>query len=105
MDVLELLVQGKPNKEIASALNLGEGTVKIHVAAIFRYFGVHNRAAGWPAAISRPVLRSSTSCFKRLVGISAPEWDVRRPTSNESGNTFARPPRLLAIRPGMTAAR
>ena len=35
-DVLELLVQGKPNKEIASALNLGEGTVKIHLAAIFR---------------------------------------------------------------------
>ena len=27
-DVLELLVQGKPNKEIASALRLGEGTVK-----------------------------------------------------------------------------
>ena len=44
-DVLELLVQGKPNKEIASALNLGEGTVKIHLAAIFRYFGVNNRAA------------------------------------------------------------
>lgn len=44
-DVLDLLVQGKTNKEIASALGLGEGTVKIHVAAIFRYFGVNNRAA------------------------------------------------------------
>jgi DNA-binding NarL/FixJ family response regulator len=44
-DVLDLLVQGKSNKEIALALRLGEGTVKIHMAAIFRYFGVSNRAA------------------------------------------------------------
>jgi DNA-binding NarL/FixJ family response regulator len=44
-DVLDLLVQGKSNKEIALALKLGEGTVKIHMAAIFRYFGVNNRAA------------------------------------------------------------
>lgn len=44
-NVLDLLVQGKTNKEIALALGLGEGTVKIHMAAIFRYFGVNNRAA------------------------------------------------------------
>jgi len=44
-DVLDLLIQGKTNKEIALALGLGEGTVKIHMAAIFRYFGVSNRAA------------------------------------------------------------
>lgn len=44
-DVLDLLVKGKTNKEIALALGLGEGTVKIHMAAIFRYFGVNNRAA------------------------------------------------------------
>ena len=55
LDVLELLVQGKQNKEIATALNLGEGTVKVHVAAIFRYLGVRNRAAA-ASAISRPVL-------------------------------------------------
>jgi DNA-binding NarL/FixJ family response regulator len=63
-EVLELLVQGKPNKEIAVALNLGEGTVKVHVAAIFRYFGVRNRAAA-AAAISRPASssRASVSSF------------------------------------------
>ncbi|QRM27654.1 response regulator transcription factor [Microvirga sp. VF16] len=44
-DVLDLLIRGKSNKEIALALGLGEGTVKIHMAAIFRYFGVNNRAA------------------------------------------------------------
>jgi DNA-binding NarL/FixJ family response regulator len=44
-EVLDLLTQGKTNKEIALALGVGEGTVKIHMAAIFRYFGVNNRAA------------------------------------------------------------
>ncbi|WP_262295998.1 LuxR C-terminal-related transcriptional regulator [Microvirga sesbaniae] len=52
-DVLDLLVQGKTNKEIAVALKLGEGTVKIHMAAILRYFGVNNRAAAVVAA-ARP---------------------------------------------------
>ena len=44
-DVMELLVEGKSNKEIARALSLGEGTVKIHVAALFRCLGVSSRAA------------------------------------------------------------
>ena len=53
MDVLELLVLGKTNKEMALALKLGEGTVKIHLAAIFRHFGVTNRAAAAVACASR----------------------------------------------------
>jgi len=44
-DVLDLLVQGKSNKQMALALKLSEGTIKIHLAAIFRHFGVNNRAA------------------------------------------------------------
>ena len=44
-DVLRLVVQGMSNKEIARALNLGEGTVKVHMAAIFRKLGVNRRAA------------------------------------------------------------
>ncbi|HUE46346.1 MAG TPA: response regulator transcription factor [Aestuariivirgaceae bacterium] len=43
-DVLELLVKGHSNKEIARTLDLGEGTVKIHLAALFRNLGVRNRA-------------------------------------------------------------
>jgi DNA-binding NarL/FixJ family response regulator len=43
-DVLELLVQGRSNKEIARELDLGEGTVKIHLAALFRNLGVRNRS-------------------------------------------------------------
>lgn len=44
-EVLELIVAGKSNKEIARALGLGEGTVKVHLAALFRNLGVNNRAA------------------------------------------------------------
>jgi len=44
-DVLELLVQGSSNKEIARKLNLSSGTVKIHIASLFKSLGVKNRAA------------------------------------------------------------
>lgn len=43
IDVLALLVQGKPNKLICRTLNLAEGTVKTHTAAIYRALGVMNR--------------------------------------------------------------
>ena len=43
-DTLALLVQGKSNKEIARTLNLSEGTVKVHIAALFRNLGVHKRS-------------------------------------------------------------
>jgi DNA-binding NarL/FixJ family response regulator len=43
-EVLTLIVDGKANKEIARALLLGEGTVKIHVAALLRALGVTNRS-------------------------------------------------------------
>ena len=43
-DVLRLVVQGQSNKAIARTLNLRESTVKVHVAAIFRALGVHNRS-------------------------------------------------------------
>ncbi len=44
-DVLALIVQGQSNKEIARTLGLAQGTVKIHVAALFTKLGVHRRAA------------------------------------------------------------
>jgi len=43
VDVMRLLSQGKPNKLIARDLGISEGTVKIHLAAIFRALDVRNR--------------------------------------------------------------
>ncbi|MEO5770914.1 MAG: response regulator transcription factor, partial [Burkholderiaceae bacterium] len=42
-DVLDLLLLGHPNKQIARVLGLTEGTVKIHIAAILRTLRVRNR--------------------------------------------------------------
>jgi DNA-binding NarL/FixJ family response regulator len=54
-DVLGLVVRGYSNKEIARALNLGEGTVKVHVAALFRGLRVTSRSAA--AAAGARMLR------------------------------------------------
>ncbi|HYP67693.1 MAG TPA: response regulator transcription factor [Thiobacillaceae bacterium] len=50
MEVLRGLLQGLPNKSIARRLDLTEGTVKIHVAAIFRALNVNNRTEAVIAA-------------------------------------------------------
>lgn len=42
-EVLALLGDGHANKEIAHRLGTSEGTIKAHVAAIMRQFGVRNR--------------------------------------------------------------
>lgn len=42
-EVLAALATGKSNKEIAWQLRISEGTVKVHVHALFRALGVHNR--------------------------------------------------------------
>ena len=41
--VTEWLMKGHSNKQIARDLKIGEGTVKIHLAAIFRTLGAQNR--------------------------------------------------------------
>lgn len=49
-EVLRLLAEGKPNKVIARELDLSEGTVKIHLSAIFRVLDVNNRTEAVLAA-------------------------------------------------------
>lgn len=43
LDVLQLLHTGKSNKAIAAALDMQEGTVKVHLRNLMRKFGAHNR--------------------------------------------------------------
>lgn len=43
MQVLELLVQGKPTKLICRELGLAEGTAKVHIASVLRALHVANR--------------------------------------------------------------
>lgn len=43
MDVLGHLAAGLSNKQIAAVMNLAEGTIKIHVAAVYQNLRVSNR--------------------------------------------------------------
>ncbi len=43
-EVLNALLKGQASKEIARTLDIAEGTVKIHLAAIYRALGVRTRA-------------------------------------------------------------
>lgn len=53
LEVLRLLLQGKANKVIARELNLSEGTVKVHLAALFRALDANNRTEAAMAARAR----------------------------------------------------
>jgi len=52
--VLRHLVQGQSNKRIASELGITEGTVKIHLAAIFKALNVKNRTEAAVTAKAMP---------------------------------------------------
>ncbi|MEW5729115.1 MAG: response regulator transcription factor [Pseudomonadota bacterium] len=50
-DILDMIVDGAPNKVIARALNLQEVTVKAHLRNMFRKLGVANRTEAAKVAI------------------------------------------------------
>lgn len=57
LDVLTLIGKGNSNKEIAAALHLVEGTVKVHVTNILSKLGVADRTQAVLAAVKRGILQ------------------------------------------------
>jgi two-component system NarL family response regulator len=53
LDVLKQIVKGKSNKEIASVLNITEGTVKYYVNVILSKMGVSDRTEAATTALKR----------------------------------------------------
>ena len=53
MQVLHLLAAGKPNKAICRELNIEEGTVKAHIATVFRVLDVAIRTEA--ASVARTI--------------------------------------------------
>jgi DNA-binding NarL/FixJ family response regulator len=58
-DVLELIVEGRTNREIAEQLTLSVGTIKIHVEHIIAKLGVSDRTQAAVRAIEAGLLRST----------------------------------------------
>lgn len=56
-DVLRLLVGGKRNREIATALDITEGTVKLHVSSILGKLGVADRTEAVTVALQRGIVQ------------------------------------------------
>jgi len=56
LDVLRLLQGGKRNREIASALDITEGTVKLHVSSILGKLGAADRTEAVTMALQRGLI-------------------------------------------------
>jgi len=57
LDVLRLLVGGRRNREIASVLDITEGTVKLHVSSILGKLGVVDRTEAVTVALQRGIVQ------------------------------------------------
>ena len=57
VEILELLADGLPNKELAKRLYVSEATVKSHLAHIYTKLGVDSRTAAVTKAIEQRVIR------------------------------------------------
>lgn len=57
LEVLRLLVVGRRNREIAGALDITEGTVKLHVSSILGKLGVTDRTEAVTRALQRGIVQ------------------------------------------------
>jgi two-component system NarL family response regulator len=60
IEVLRLLVGGRRNREIAGALDITEGTVKLHVSSILGKLGVSDRTEAVTVALQRGIVQLGT---------------------------------------------
>jgi two-component system NarL family response regulator len=56
VEVLQLIVKGRSNKEIASDLSIAEVTVKLHVGHILTKLGVNDRTQATTTALQRGII-------------------------------------------------
>jgi two-component system, NarL family, response regulator len=57
LEVLRLLVTGRRNREVANALDITEGTVKLHVSSILGKLGAGDRTEAVTIALQRGIVR------------------------------------------------
>lgn len=60
IEVLRLLVSGRRNREVATALEITEGTVKLHVSSILAKLGAEDRTEAVTIALQRGIVQLDT---------------------------------------------
>jgi DNA-binding CsgD family transcriptional regulator len=78
--VLQLLVLGKTNRQIARKLDRSEATVKAHLSSIFLKLGVSNRTE---AAIVGLGFFPDVAGFGELTLVEDPRWVQTSPDRSE----------------------
>lgn len=77
--IVDLVVEGRTNKQIAEELYLSENTIKTHMSRIFRKVGVNGRSqlAAWSlrskALVSAEVMQFLSQMRDELL-VKEPEW-------------------------------
>ena len=84
--ILELLAQGKSNKEIASELAIEYGTVKQHLFVLFRKLNVSSRAKA--ALIAANLLKGSPQVFKAIATPGGSLTHGKRLTASQSSDRY-----------------
>ena len=56
LHILRLIVDGRSNKEISTALHMSEGLVKLHVSRILEKLGAPDRTRAATLAIARGIV-------------------------------------------------
>jgi len=56
LEILKLIANGKCNKEIATALEISEGTVRVHASNVFAKLGCSDRAQAVAVAFHRGII-------------------------------------------------
>lgn len=107
LSILHRLVQGDSNKTIARMMAMAEATVKVHVKAILRKIGVHNRtqAAIWAMqhGASFPARNDNRPALEELPGELFSNLDVLQFPARHSNGSASLPTlngaSRIAIRP------
>lgn len=57
LEILDMVTEGKSNKEVGSALRITEGTVKVQLNQIFRKLGATNRTEAINKGLQRGLVQ------------------------------------------------
>jgi DNA-binding NarL/FixJ family response regulator len=103
-DVLEQIVYGKSNKEIATELEISEATVKTHINSLLGKLGVTDRTQAATAALQRGIVPLESLRKAEIMNEGLEKSDLMRSFSGIAGAPSRRKGRTRSTGPSPRAA-